>query len=112
VSGTGEVSVTPIGIFAGASSATGNASAFSDSEVFLSAGGSATGVATAGAIGYIYGQEWSDTATDANTWSDSSVGPTTWTDTNIGPNTWSSETISVNVWAVQPTGSNEWRLQG
>jgi hypothetical protein len=47
-----------------------------------------TGVTSLGASGYVYGQEWSPVAEDANTWTTVSPESNVWTTRTSGSNTW------------------------
>lgn len=42
------------------------------------------------ALGYIYGQEWSNVADEINTWTELSVESNIWTEIVPGNNTWQS----------------------
>jgi hypothetical protein len=44
--------------------------------------------AAVSAIGYIYGEEWSDVTEDSNVWSIVSANSNTWTNVPAGTNTW------------------------
>ena len=66
----------------------GNGDIVVDPIKIVFSGGSITAAGLIAANGYIYGQEWSDVADDANTWTTVSPESNIWTTRTSGSNTW------------------------
>jgi len=81
-------------------------------NVIWSANAVITSNGYASALGYILGEEWTDTTFGTDTWNETSTGVETWNAISYGSDTWNDTSFGNDTWTQTTSSSNTWNKKG